>query len=497
MYRRFLSTLFCLVLLSLNIQAQEAKITPLRRVVDLKIGEAKTVDLNNGRTTTIKLLALDEPRDEFRNAVREPRVKIEVDGREATLVSANYNLPVTVGNVQVDCPITRGYNIGGRRDSWGLTEGKDARFRLWPAGSPWIAPGTFVYPVRQLWFASDTQMSNEPVFVDAGEDPENKSVYYHNGLDIGGAEGMVDIVSATDGLVVSKAGVILEGHEEDTTPTRARYDVIYILDDRGWYYRYSHMKSHETNVLLGERVKMGQKIGELGKEGASGGWSHFHFDITSRQPSGMWGTEEGYAFYWQSYVDRYKPGLIAVARPHKIAAVGEQVTLDGGKSRSLAGNITKFEWLFAYYDIAEGAVQTRVYERPGIYNEILRVTDDRGNVDYDFTVVNVIDKSEPDKLPPTIHPAYSPTFGICPGDPVTFKVRVFRSEEGGESWDFGDGSAHVRTKSHPGDSHLPDGYTEVVHRFEKPGQYIVRVEHTAKNGLIAVGHLDVNVEERE
>jgi len=517
MYRLIVSAvLACLLHPGLS-RAQEVTLQPVRRVVDLKTGETKTIELSDGRKTTVKLVSLHEMRDEFRDAVREARVTAEVDGTPVTLLSANYNLPVTVGGVQIDCPITRGYYTNMRRDSWGLTEGADARFRLWPAGSPWLTPGTFVYPARQRWFASDTQMSNEPVFVDAGEDPANKSIYYHNGLDIGGAEGMVDIVAATDGLVVSKAGEVLPGYEEDT-PVRARYDVIYILDDRGWYYRYSHLKSHETAVRLGERVKMGRKLGELGKEGASGGWSHFHFDITCRQPSGKWGTEEGYAYYWEAYVNRYKPPLIAVARPHRVAAVGEPVRLDGGLSRSLAGRIVFYDWLIPadgntrrpgagraaadrtfrwFIELSErsDAVAVRTYDRPGVYSEVLRVTDDRGNVDYDFTVVNVIDKDRPENLPPTIHAAYSPTFGIRPGDPVTFKVRVFRSARGGETWDFGDGTPPVRTESRPGDAHLPDGYAGTVHRFAAPGYYIVRVEHTAENGYTAVAHLDVRVEE--
>jgi len=39
----------------------------------------------------------------------------------------------------------------------------------------------------------------------------------------------------------------------------------------------------------------------------------------------------------------------------------------------------------------------------GEYSEILKITDARGEVDYDFAVVLVIDKSAPDQLPPTIH----------------------------------------------------------------------------------------------
>ena len=81
----------------------------------------------------------------------------------------------------------------------------------------------------------------------------------------------MEVVSATDGLVVSSGTDMLPGYED--TPPRTRYDVIYILDGRGWYYRYSHLYSIDSAVKPGARVKQGQKIGMLGKEGSSGGWS--------------------------------------------------------------------------------------------------------------------------------------------------------------------------------------------------------------------------------
>ncbi|MFC1508396.1 PKD domain-containing protein [Candidatus Omnitrophota bacterium] len=470
------------------IEAQTIK--PLRTAVDLDIGETQQAALSNGKTVSVTVLDVVESRDIIRDAIREARVKVRVDGEEITLVSANYNLPKKAGTVKIDCPITKGYNSNTTRDAWGLK--KDVRLRLWPSESPFAEPGTIVYPVNQRLFASDTQMSNEPVFVDAGENPGNKNIYYHDGLDFGGAEGMVDVFAATYGLVVSKAGAILDGHEKDT-PVGARYDVIYLLDDRGWYYRYSHLKSHETNVRLGERVKAGQKIGELGKEGGSGGWSHFHFAITCRQPSGAWGTEEGYAYIHEAYLNQYNPPLIALARPHLVAAVGETVTLDGSKSQSFGSAVSSHSWKLSNGESPDGAVQTIVYDRPGVYSEILKVVTDRGDVDYDFAVVNVIDKKNPDKLPPTLHAAYSPTFGIQAGDPVTFKVRAFRTGVGKDIWDFGDGSPHAATESKPGDQHLPDGYAAVVHRFEKAGYYIVRVEREGEHGYKAVCHLDVMV----
>ena len=44
------------------------------------------------------------------------------------------NLPIAAAGVQLDCPITGGYRSNSGGDPWALE--KDARIRLWPAGSP-------------------------------------------------------------------------------------------------------------------------------------------------------------------------------------------------------------------------------------------------------------------------------------------------------------------------------------------------------------------------
>ena len=59
---------------------------PLVRAVDLSIGESQTVTLADGKTATVKLLAVDERRDPIRSAVREAKVKVEVNGEAVTLV---------------------------------------------------------------------------------------------------------------------------------------------------------------------------------------------------------------------------------------------------------------------------------------------------------------------------------------------------------------------------------------------------------------------------
>jgi murein DD-endopeptidase MepM/ murein hydrolase activator NlpD len=335
-------------------------------------------------------------------------------------------------------------------------------------------------------------MANEPGYVEGGENPLKKKIYYHYGLDIGGVEGMVVVVAATDGLVVSSGKEVLPGYAD--TPVAPRYDVVYVLDARGWYYRYSHLHTIDPAVTPGGRVKMGQKVGLLGKEGGSGGWSHLHFDISGRQPSGKWGIVEGYAFLWEAYRNEFQPRLLAVARPHHFIAAGETAELDGTRSWSGDRNIVSYEWTFTDGKTATGPGVERRYPKPGVFSEVLRITDSAGRVDYDFAVVNVVDPKRAGTQPPSIHAAFAPTFGIKPGDPVTFAVRTFRVKPGKEIWDFGDGSEEVEVRSDGNAVPLAkDGYAKAVHRFAKSGHYLVRVERTEPNGDTAVAHVHVRV----
>jgi murein DD-endopeptidase MepM/ murein hydrolase activator NlpD len=467
------------------------------RTLDMNVGETQSVEMPNGKKVAVRLLDLHETRDDLREAVRVATVKIEVDGKPVTLVSANYRLPVTIGEVQVDCPVTKGYRSNATKglagdNPWGLD--KDARIRLFPAKTPLLDVGTFMYPARQRWFASGTQMANEPVHVDGGENPLNKKIYYHYGLDMGGVEERVEVAAATDGIVVSSGKTLLKGHEN--TPAKPRYDVVYVLDERGWYYRYSHLHTIAASIKPGAPVKIGQLIGILGKEGGSGGWSHLHFDISGKQPSGKWGIIEGYAFLWEAYHQQHKPKLLAHARPHQFVSVGQKVTLDGTRSWSADGKLKSFDWTFTDGTPGKGDTVERTYAKPGVYSEILKITDRDGRIDFDFAVVNVVDPKTPKLVPPSIHAAYYPTFGIKPGDPVTFVVRTFRTTDGKETWNFGDGTAKVEVQSDGNVVPLAkDGYARTVHRFERAGHYVVRVERSNSRGETAVGHVQVRVGE--
>src|SRR5260370_27991561 len=145
----------------------------------------------------------------------------------------------------------------------------------------------------------------------------------------------------------------------------------------------------------GAAVRLARNVGVLGKEGGGGVWSHLLFDITSRQPSGLWGIQEGYAFLWEAYLRENAPKLIAVARPHHFVFTGEKVVLDGSKSWSAASRIARYDWTFTDGTTASGPTVARTYSESGEYSEILKVTDAGGEVNYDFAVVRVIDRSAP------------------------------------------------------------------------------------------------------
>lgn len=469
--------------------ADEKPEDPLVRVIDLAVGEEAVVKLHDGSVATVKLLNLKEERDPIRDAVRISEVTVSVNGEQAVLKSGMYNLPRTVGGVQIDCSITKGYNSNGTPEFWGLD--KDARLRLWPADSPLLPPGALIYPVKQRWFASATWFDNEPI--DGGAAIEKK-IYYHSGIDIGATEGMTEVVAATDALVVSSGLQILDEHKVDT-PAKIRYDVVYLLDRRGWYYRYSHMQSIDPAIVPGRVIKQGDRIGVVGKEGASGGWSHLHFEIVCRQPSGKWGTQASYALLREAYLRQYQTPLIACVRSRYFITPGESLTLDGNKSWSASGAIDRFEWKFTDGTTASGPTVTRSYPKPGVYSEVLKVTDRDGNVDYDFAIVHVLDPTKPGKYSPNLHVNYAPSLGLKAGQKVTLKVRAFNTEEGEETWDFGDGTPAVRTRSDGNGPKLnPDGYAIVEHVYKEPGVYLVRVERQATDGTPAIDHVDVFVE---
>jgi hypothetical protein len=211
--------------------------------------------------------------------------------------------------------------------------------------------------------------------------------------------------------------------------------------------------------------------------------------------SGKYAIEEAFPYLWEAYVREHQPPVIAVARPHHFVMTGREVILDGSKSRSMAGDIVSYEWIFTDGSVARGAVLKRIYDQPGEYSEILKVKDSGGNTAYDFAIVQVRSAEDPSKTIPVMQAAYHPSLDIRAGQPVTFLVRTFNTRTGNESWDFGDGSPVMTTRSETPvrPYHITSKFAEIVHTFAAPGDYIVRVERADENGWKAMNHLYVSV----
>ena len=474
-------------------------------VFDLSIGECVEVELGDGPCKRVTLQAVGEPRGTARGAIRLPTIRVAVDRESAEVPAAMYHMPQVVNGLRIGCSVTRGVAeaVGRHRDVYALD--KDARIRCWPPDGPLFGPAPLVYPAKQRWFASLTQMANERCFVNACEAPllkPNEYVYYHYGLDIGGHDKAVPVVAAIAGQVVVRGDDKMPDYDEVGGQTR--YDRVVVRDDTGWRYLYSHLDMIDPRVELGARVDAGDPIGALGKEGASGGWSHLHFGIVSPQPSGRCGEVEGYPFLVEAYLHEHPGALLACARPHRVGVAGETIELDGSRSICDGAAIESFRWSLHDGETVNDVRAAKTYATEGTYSEMLSVTDTRGQTAVDFCVVEILSKDgDPAKTPPVIHLTYYPTDRLVPGQPIAFKARTFwgrgfeENEAGEETWDFGDGTLATTCSGAPGrgSACADTDFAERWHAYERPGLYIVTVRRTGKNGLSAVAQAHVQVNE--
>jgi hypothetical protein len=88
-----------------------------------------------------------------------------------------------------------------------------------------------------------------------------------------------------------------------------------------------------------------------------------------------------------------------------------------------------------------------------------------------------------DRNPPSLHATYYPTFGVRPGEEVTFQVRAERMTTKYEVWNFGDGSRPDTTRSNVDpEPHANVGYATTSHRcgarrslLQAPRSYVIRL----------------------
>ncbi|MCP4312407.1 MAG: PKD domain-containing protein, partial [Bacteroidetes bacterium] len=169
----------------------------------------------------------------------------------------------------------------------------------------------------------------------------------------------------------------------------------------------------------------------------------------------------------------------------------------GSKSIGIENPLISYEWYFGDGSKADGAIQNKTYERAGTYSEVLKITDSKGNIDYDFATVLVYDREHPEETKlGLIHLAYHPTLGLKAGDDITFLARTFHTAPVKTIWDFGDGTAPVEitTGGITKKNHSSGSYEKITHVYSKPGHYVVTVKSAGDQGLNSVNHLYVLIE---
>ncbi len=155
-----------------------------------------------------------------------------------------------------------------------------------------------------------------------------------------------------------------------------------------------------------------------------------------------------------------------------------EVTFKGSNSTD-DKEITSYQWNFKDGSSSNIKDPTHVFDEPGTYNVLLKVTDEEGLEDTDIVTITVND--EENEAPKAVVTA-TPTSGVAPLE-VQFKGSNSTDDNGisSYSWNFKDGT----TASNANPSHT----------FNEAGEYKVSLTVEDENGLTHSKTITITVEE--
>ncbi|MGH6943483.1 MAG: PKD domain-containing protein, partial [Geminicoccaceae bacterium] len=150
---------------------------------------------------------------------------------------------------------------------------------------------------------------------------------------------------------------------------------------------------------------------------------------------------------------------IAEAGADQTVCTGVEVHFDGSKSTDFDGVVNRFTWNFGDERTGGGITPVHVYTQPGDYRVLLNIEGDQAgqcdNTDTDELVVHVVEAPVARIAGPSrVATGVAAAFYGSGSSNATGKIE-------GWHWDFGDGAT-------------ADG-AKVVHQFEKPGAYVVKL----------------------
>lgn len=166
---------------------------------------------------------------------------------------------------------------------------------------------------------------------------------------------------------------------------------------------------------------------------------------------------------------------MAEAGPAQTVTLGEVVNLSAAGSSDSDGTVASYAWDFGdgSTDTGSGETVAHTYATAGSYIVTLRITDDRGAVDEDATLVVVRSPPVADNQAPRAEAGASQT--VEAGATVSFDASGSADPDGTIAswlWDFGDGSTGTGSA--------------VTHSYPTPGTYAVTVVVTDDDGATSV-----------
>jgi len=429
-----------------NIRIKELPELSNPQICELNVGETCEVWGADARKRTVKLAGVDvrtepyyEPESSrVADAVAGAEVRVEIDGKSLTIPAGPYRMPVEAGGLKV-------LVSGLAQAAGGIvpdTLEKDVRLEIQDASLPFYSRKRLVFPAPAGRWAAGTYRNTFLGLV-----PGQPRVYYHRGDDFGYVPDHVDVVTMTDGSVEAFPGPHGDGASNS----------VIISDPDGVAVRYAHMNALylRRGLRPGDEVRSGERLGKAGNtwKGLPSEDPHLHVEAKLN------GTFlNSFPLLVEAYRRVHPDEILPIAGGVRYVYAGEQIELDGSLTIPPAGReIVSWQWLFTDGSQARGMRVKRRYDQPGVYSEGLHVIDSKGGEAWDFVQVYVLPQ-QPRQAPPFAVLNYYPVRGLRPGEPVIFEGALRRL--GKARLDFGDGT-------------VVEWQPRLLHRYARPGTYIV------------------------
>jgi murein DD-endopeptidase MepM/ murein hydrolase activator NlpD len=108
--------------------------------------------------------------------------------------------------------------------------------------------------------------------------PIERHKKHHNGQDLWGPKPKIWVEAWHDGTVIAAGTSKLKNADGSLGGVGWYVDIRSKVNGEWYVARYAHMVENSLNVVKGEKVKAGTRLGIMGNTGASAG-RHLHFEI--------------------------------------------------------------------------------------------------------------------------------------------------------------------------------------------------------------------------